>query len=102
MRDMQMMGFLNNELFPALLGAIFGLVLSVVFDDALRNIKRKIKRRFKRIFKGKNDLNSHLFMLGDEEIDFYVVEGDGDITLEHGSIKTSKIGRASCRERGKM
>jgi len=84
-----MMGFLNNELFPALLGAIFGLVLSVVFDDALRNIKRKIKRRFKRIFKGKNDLNSHLFMLGDEEIDFYVVEGDGDITLEHGSIKTS-------------
>src|SRR5690625_601786 len=84
-----MMSFLNNELFPALLGAVFGLLLSIIFDEPLRDVKRNIKRRFRRLFKVKNDFNSHLFTIGDKETDFYIIDGDGEATFDYGSIETN-------------
>src|SRR5690625_4836473 len=86
-----MMSFLNNELFPALLGAVFGLLLSIIFDEPLRDVKRNIKRRFRRLFKVKNDFNSHLFTIGDKETDFYIIDGDGEATFDYGSIETGNL-----------
>src|SRR5690625_788933 len=86
-----MMSFFNNELFSALLGAVFGLLLSIIFDEPLRDMKNNIIRRFRRLFKVKNDFNSHLFTIGDKETDFYIIDGDGEITFDFGSIETNII-----------
>lgn len=84
----------GGEMVPGLIGAILGVVLSVVFDDALRNMKRQIIRKYKRLFKPKNDFTSDLFSIGDKELNFFVIDGDGKLEFKPEDIETRLVTNA--------